>query len=100
MTRKILNGRKQLDRPFGHSSRHVIKVMNKVCELKEIPPATVQDLRSSTYSYMVKIGVPQPLIRKIIGHTGDRVGQIHYFNMSAEEVIEQTQGLEELVGES
>lgn len=96
-TRAILEQRRNFPRPFAHSDSRLINAMSDACKLAGIEPATIQNLRSTAYSYMVKIGVPQPLIRKIIGHTGDRVGQIHYFNMDSAEVLTKTSGLQDII---
>lgn len=97
-TKNILEQRKKEAKPFSFEPRRVRRVFETICTDKGIKSASIQNLRSSTYSFLVKIGTPQPLIRKIIGHTGDTIGQIHYFNLPMKDVIKNTSKLQNIIG--
>jgi len=99
--KKILQKRKHLAQPFPLDRRNVRRALILCCKLGkktvQIQGVSVQTFRSSTYSHLVSLGVPQPLVRKIIGHTNDKTGQIHYFNMPIKDVISQTKRIQSLI---
>ena len=98
-TKDILKSRMEENaKPFPLEPRRVRRVFAEICKDKDIKNASIQNLRSSAFSYMVNIGVPQPLIRKIIGHTGDTIGQIHNFNLPTKSVIKSTSKLQGIIG--
>lgn len=97
-TKRILTDRRDEPRPFAFEPRRVRRVFADIVKETEVPNASIQTLRASVYSYLVDDGTPQPLIRKIIGHTNDTIGQLHYFNLPMKEVLEHTSGLEKLIG--
>lgn len=94
----ILKRRLTLPQPFGFKARWIKHVFKTIVTKSGIKYATVQDLRATTYSHLVSIGTPQALIRKIIGHTGDRIGQVHYFNMSTRDVLKHVRKLGSITG--
>lgn len=97
-TEKILKARKNLHKPFPYEDRRLKRIYKRIIEHSGIQYTSIQDLRATCYSFLVSLNVPQQLIRKIIGHTGDRIGQIHYFNMPTKDVMNFTRGLSKIIG--
>ncbi len=97
-TAKLLKARKNLLKPFPYGDRRLKRVYERIVDKAGIDHTSIQDLRATCYSFLVSLNVPQQLIRKIVGHTGDRIGQIHYFNMPTKEVMTFTRGLAKIIG--
>lgn len=97
-TMKILKKRQHLPQPFPYKDRWMKHIFKTIITKSGIEYASIQDLRATTYSHLVAIGTPQALIRKIIGHTGDRIGQVHYFNMSTRDALHQVRKLGGITG--
>lgn len=97
-TSAILKRRSSLPRPFEYKDRWIKRIFKTIVTKSGIKYATIQDLRATTYSHLVSIGTPQALVRKIIGHTGDRIGQVHYFNMSTRDALKHVRKLGSITG--